>query len=221
MMTAEQVDHAVEVASGKRIGTPLRVLFSGTLQARKRVDALIDAVRILDNERIPLEIAIVGDGPEREALRARAGDLVDRGIVRFVGALPYDASLQWFEWAHSLVLPSRHSEGWPKVIAEGMCYGLVCVGVAHGQVPEMLSGRGVLLPTGTPEEIAGALRAIAAAPERFEPTMRAASDWARQFSLDGLRAAIAELLARRWNLPAGASPSIEHRPCRVSGEGTR
>ncbi|MEP6914825.1 MAG: glycosyltransferase [Acidobacteriota bacterium] len=221
MMTAGQVDHAVEIAAQKRIGAPLRVLFSGTLQTRKRVDALIDAVRMLDRDGIALEVAIVGDGPEREVLRTRAGDLVSRGVVRFVGALPYDASLQWFEWAHALVLPSRHSEGWPKVIAEGMCYGLVCVGVAHGQVPEMLSGRGILLDTGSPEEIAGALRGIVAAPERYEPMMRAASGWARQFSLDGLRDAIAELLAARWKLPERAAPAVEPPAWRVTGEETR
>jgi glycosyltransferase involved in cell wall biosynthesis len=197
------------------------VLFSGTLQTRKRVDALIDAVRLLDQQGVALEVAIVGDGPEREALRTRAGDLVDRGVVRFVGALPYDASLQWFEWAHALVLPSRHSEGWPKVIAEGMCYGLVCVGVAHGQVPEMLAGRGILLDTGSPEEIAGALRGIVAAPDRYEGMMRAASEWARQFSLDGLRDAIAELLAGRWKLPQRAAPAAAPPRWRVPGEETR
>ncbi|MEO8074725.1 MAG: glycosyltransferase [Acidobacteriota bacterium] len=221
MMTAGQVERAVEIAAQKRIGAPLRVLFSGTLQTRKRVDALIDAVRMLDRDGIALEVAIVGDGPEREVLRTRAGDLVSRGVVRFVGALPYDASLQWFEWAHALVLPSRHSEGWPKVIAEGMCYGLVCVGVAHGQVPEMLSGRGILLDTGSPEEIAGALRGIVAAPERYDPVMRAASGWARQFSLDGLRDAIAELLAARWKLPERAAPAVEQPAWRVTGEETR
>lgn len=214
MMTTTQVERAVRVAAGKQIGHPLRVLFSGTLETRKRVDALIDAVRRLVAEGVQVELAIVGEGPQGAALRARADDLVARGIVTFVGALPYDDSLRWFEWAHTLVLPSRHSEGWPKVIAEGMCHGLLCIGVAHGQVPRMLTGRGVLLPTGSPEEIARALRDLATDPERHLPAMRAASAWARQFSLDGLRAALADLLAVRWNAPslgaAGAASAHAH-----------
>ena len=212
MMTNEQVQHAVNVAATKRIDTPLRVLFSGALEARKRVDALIDAVRILADGQVPVELAVVGDGRERDALRQRAGDLVPRGIVRFIGALPYDDSLRWFEWAHCLVLPSRHSEGWPKVIAEGMCYGNVCIGVAHGQVPSMLSGRGILLPTGSHREIAEALRDVATAPGRYQPVMQAASEWARQFSLDGLRSALASLLARQWNLSGPDGATVADRP---------
>ena len=202
MMTAAQVERAVQIAADKRIELPLRVLFSGTLETRKRVGALIEAVRLLVAEGVPIELAIVGDGPQGAALRARAGDLVARGAVTFVGALPYDDSLRWFEWAHALVLPSQHSEGWPKVVAEGMCHGVLCIGVAHGQLPRMLTGRGVMLATGSPEEIAGALRDAANDPDRHRPAMQAASAWARQFSLDGLRNALADLLASRWNVPA-------------------
>ena len=202
MMTSEQVRNAADIAESKRIELPLRVLFSGTLEDRKRVDALIDAVRLLADEGVPLELAIVGDGPRREKLRDRAADLEQRGVIRFLGALPYEKSLRWFEWAHCLVLPSRHSEGWPKVIAEGMCHGNVCIAVAHGQVPRMLSERGIVLPTGSAEEIAAALRDVAATPERYQPMMTAASAWARQYSLEGLRAALRELLSTRWSLGA-------------------
>lgn len=212
MMTTAQVERAVQVAATKRITRPLRVLFSGTLEARKRVAALIDAVGLLVAENLPIELMIVGDGPQGPALRQQAGDLVARGIVTFAGALPYDESLRWFEWAHCLVLPSQHSEGWPKVIAEGMCHGLLCVGVAHGQVPRMLTGRGVLLHTGSPDEIAGALREMANDPDSCLAAMHAASAWARQFSLDGLRSALAELLASHWNVApprmAAAAPPL-------------
>jgi glycosyltransferase involved in cell wall biosynthesis len=210
MMTTAQVERAVQVAAVKTIERPLRVLFSGALEARKRVDALIDAVSLLVADGELIELAIVGDGSEGVALRLRARELAARGVVTFVGALPYDESLRWFEWAHVLVLPSQHSEGWPKVVAEGMCHGLLCVAVAHGQVPRMLAGRGVLLATGSPEEIAHALRAVAKDPEVQPAAMRAASTWARQFSLDGLRSAIADLLVSRWNVPApGVVPGAD------------
>jgi glycosyltransferase involved in cell wall biosynthesis len=202
MMTSPQVRRAVEIAAGKRIEPPMRVLYSGTLERRKRVHALIDAVRELAAAGTAIELAIVGDGPEGPSLRARAGDLAAAGVVRFIGALPYDAALRWFEWAHVLVLPSRHSEGWPKVVAEGMCHGVLCMAVAHGQLPRMLAGRGVLLPTGAAAEIAAALRAAARDPDGHAAQARAASAWARQYSLDGLRDALADLLARHWNEPA-------------------
>ncbi len=210
MMTAEQVERAVRVAAVKRIERPLRVLYSGMLEPRKRVDALIDAVRLLVAEGVPIELTIVGHGPEGEALRARAGDLPGTGNRRPSSARcrttnPSAGSNGRMRWS----CPLRHSEGWPKVVAEGMCHGLLCVAVAHGQVPRMLTGRGVLLPTGSPEEIAQALRGAANDPAGQQPVMHAASAWARQFSLEGLRRALADLLADRWNLPSAAAAAAD------------
>lgn len=216
MMRAAQVERAAAVAATKQIGSPLRVLYSGMLEPRKRVDALIDALNMLAAEGLPIEVNIVGDGPERVRLRERASDLVARGIVTFRGALPYDESLQWFEWAHAMVLPSQHSEGWPKVVAEGMCHGLLCIAVAHGQVTRMLDGRGVILSEGSPEQIASALRAATRDPEGHLPLMRAAAAWASRYSLEGLRSALGALLAERWHAPALAARAARMRANQAS-----
>lgn len=201
VMTAEQVARAVSVASTKHLSSPLRVLFSGRLSFVKRVEALLEAVKIAVDDGLQLEVVVVGDGPERGRLGALVDRLAIQEQVRFVGAAPFEHALRWYEWAHCLVLPSVNSEGWPKVIAEAMCYGLMCVAVDHGQVPAMLSGRGILLKKGTPQEIAEALLWVARCPSESERMMRNASGWARQYSLEALREALAQLLARQWNIP--------------------
>lgn len=201
MMTERQVRRAIEVADEKKIGAPLRVLFSGRLAPEKRVDALLRAVKLARDINVDLELVLVGDGSEGERLKALAKDLNIENRVRFVGALPFDESLNWYEWAHCLVLPSINSEGFPKVVAEAMCHGLICIAVNHGQVPTMLKGRGMLLEKGTPEEIAVGLGRIARSPGEFEPLMKEASLWSRQFSLESLRRALAELLSEKWNVP--------------------
>lgn len=200
MMTAQQVDRAASVAATKDIALPLHVLFSGRLVPDKRVDALLTAAKIAVEGGLRLEVAIIGDGPEQEKLRRQVIQLGLQECVKFVGALPFESALEWYEWGHCLVLPSE-SEGWPKVIAEGMCYGLICIAMERGQVPTMLMGRGILLKTGKPQEIADALQRVAHQPDQFQPVMREASIWARQYSLEGLREALAELLAQRWNIP--------------------
>lgn len=200
MMDTAQVERAIDIAGKKRLATPLRVLFSGRLVSAKRVNALLDGVSTALKKGVQLETVIVGDGPDREQLEQRARNLGVGEQVKFTGALPFDAALEWYEWAHCLVLPSRHSEGWPKVVAEAMCYGLLCIAVEHGQVPAMLDGRGILLPQGTGEEIADALQNIAAHSEKFQVMMRDASQWSRQFSLEGLREALAVLLAQYWDV---------------------
>jgi glycosyltransferase involved in cell wall biosynthesis len=200
MMTDEMVKRAATVAESKKLTRPLRVLFSGRLAREKRVDALLDAAKILVVRGISLEVILVGGGVEERALRKQVESLRLQSVVKFVGSVPFESSLKWYEWAHCLVLPSANSEGWPKVIAEGMCYGLVCVGVRHGQVPRMLEGRGIVLESGTPREIADALQHVAERPGDFEGMRQGASLWARQYSLDGLREALRDLLNQHWGV---------------------
>jgi glycosyltransferase involved in cell wall biosynthesis len=204
MMDSQQVEHAATVAATKRIGSPLRVLYSGMLERRKRADALIEAVKIATDDGLALEVTLVGDGPERRALARQTAELGLGHIVRFIGALPFERAIEWYEWADCLVLPSRHSEGWPKVIAEAMAHGVVCLGVAHGQVPAMLQHGGVLLTDGSPVEIAAKLRAVALDPDEARACGARASRWARQHSLEGLRAALGTLLTDWWQVPVVA-----------------
>jgi glycosyltransferase involved in cell wall biosynthesis len=202
MMTAEQVRHAADVAARRSAGQPLRVLFVGRLAASKRVDALLAALKIAAERGIDVEATIVGDGPERGRLEELAASTALRPLVRFAGAVEYDAALEWYEWGDCLVLPSRHSEGWPKVIAEAMSYGVVCVAVAHGHVGDMVKGRGVLLTSGEPSEIADALAGIARDRERHRDMAMRAAAWSSGYSLEGLRDALDELLKRTWKIPA-------------------
>ena len=200
MMTDEMVERAGSVAESKKLTRPLHVLFSGRLAKEKRVDALLDAAKMLVERGISLEVILVGGGVEEPALRRQVENLRLQSVVRFVGSVPFEASLEWYEWAHCLVLPSANSEGWPKAIAEGMCYGLVCIGVRHGQVSRMLEGRGIVLESGTPREIADALQHVAERPGGYEGMRQSASLWARQYSLDGLREALRDLLNQHWGV---------------------
>jgi glycosyltransferase involved in cell wall biosynthesis len=206
MMTAEQVEHATVVASSKRISGPLRILYTGRLADTKRVGVLLEAAKLLAEKAVGFQLSIVGDGPDIRQLRRSAELLGLSEAVRFVGAVPLDSVLPWYEWAHCLVLPSLHSEGWPKAIAEAMCHGLVCLAVDHGQVSSMLAGRGILLQAGTAEEIADSLESVAREPDRYRTIAINASLWARQYSLDGLRVALAELLHRHWDEAVGEGP---------------
>lgn len=212
MMTAQQVEHAATVAASKRISKPLRIVFTGRLTPEKRVGVLLEAAKLLAQRGIEVQVAIVGDGPEMQQLGRSAELLGMSNAVHLVGGLPLDGVLPWYEWGDCLVLPS-FSEGWPKAIAEGMCYGLVCLAVDHGQVSSMLSGRGILLQTGTAEEIADSLESVAREPERYRPITLNASKWAGQYSLDALRAALAELLRGHWT--ETASKSAQQAPSGV------
>lgn len=211
MMSRDQVARAVAVAERKTITSPVRVLFSGRLAPEKRVSTLLDGIDLARQRGVQLEVVILGEGPLRAELEQQVARLNLEPVVQFVGSLPYDEALTWNEWAHCLVLPSQHSEGWPKVIAEGMCYGVICLGVAHGQVPYMLRERGILLETGTAAEIAEALQYVEHHASDLAPLIQAASLWARNYSMEGLQTALSRLLAREWRVTL-ETPATDRQP---------
>jgi glycosyltransferase involved in cell wall biosynthesis len=64
------------------------LLFVGTLVYRKGIDLLLDAVSVLQHEFPTLRIALMGDGPSRASLQARAHALGLTGVVMFLGRMP-------------------------------------------------------------------------------------------------------------------------------------
>jgi len=207
MMTQPMVEEAKRHAQHKKLSLPLKVLFAGRLAPEKRIGALIEAAGMLRNRCVPVALTIVGGGVEDVRLRNQVRELGLTDIVTFTGALPYEAGLKWMESGHCLVLPSQHSEGWPKVLAEAMCYGLVCLGVRHGQVTDMLNGRGLLLETGEPGEIADNVEWVARNPQQAGILALSGTRWAAQYSLDYLRAELAKLLEREWRISLRAPNS--------------
>lgn len=201
MMSRSQMATAARAAKARSVHTPLRILFVGALARRKRVDALIAGVADAVGQGLQAQLTIVGDGPERASLEALVTSRGLQSITAFTGALPFDAGLRWYEWADCLVLPSTHSEGWPKAVAEAMSYGVLAIAVNHGQLSSMLDRRGVLLPTGSAPEIAAALLAVAREPGRHLALSRAGAEWAGAYSLEGLRDALRDLLRARWGEP--------------------
>ncbi|MEM9606456.1 MAG: glycosyltransferase family 4 protein [Actinomycetota bacterium] len=111
------------------IGDERVVLAVGALSEEKRIDAAIDAV---DGEA-DTTLVVVGDGPQRIALEARASEAT--APVRFVG--PLDDVRPWYEAADVLVLPSR-TEGMPAVVIEAGLCGLPVVATDVGGVGEVV-----------------------------------------------------------------------------------
>lgn len=101
-----------------------RVLFVGRLQARKRIDLLLQACASLPADRQP-HLAIVGEGPERQALQDLAAQIYP--AARFLGERRGGALREIFDWADLFVLPGTGglaaqqamAHGLPLIVAEG------------------------------------------------------------------------------------------------------
>jgi glycosyltransferase involved in cell wall biosynthesis len=134
-------------------------LFVGRLAAQKRVGVLLDALGLLASRGLPMDLAVVGDGPERGALEARAAQPDLAGRVRFTGEVPPEDVRRHLSAARLLVLPSV-DEGLGLVIAEALVSGVPVVGARSGGIPDLVTApySGLLVP---PDDVAALADAIA------------------------------------------------------------
>lgn len=202
MLTEEQIVHARLASHRQRDPDVFRILFVGRLSTSKNVDVLLRAVATLNVPDRAVECVVVGEGPEEENLRNLAAQLRVKHRVEFRGGLGFDEVLKQYELADVLVLASN-IEGWPKAVAEGMAFGCVCIGTERGMMPQMLGhGRGFLVPPRDPVALGNSLQEIAEHPDKARASARCAAEWAQQYSLEGLREALRDVLTQHWHLPA-------------------
>jgi glycosyltransferase involved in cell wall biosynthesis len=205
MLTDAQIDRATSAALRPRDRDVFRLLFVGRLSSAKNVDVLLRAISLFKNGKRKIECNIVGEGPERVALQEQAALLGIESHVNFIGGIGFDEVLDHYEKAEALVLASD-VEGWPKAIAEGMAFGLVCIGTERGMMPQMLGeGRGFLVPPRNPEALASALQQIADYPSESRTMAIRAAAWAQNYSIDGLREALRNLMEEQWDLSFATS----------------
>jgi glycosyltransferase involved in cell wall biosynthesis len=135
----------------------------GSLTEQKNRRALLDATaRLSDIEA--LRMLVVGSGPEREKLEARAGEL---GLSRRVLFLGQRLDVPDLLAASDIFVLSSDWEGLPITILEAMTSGIPCVATAVGGVPEALTDgvTGVTVEPGRPGALADGIRTLARDPE--------------------------------------------------------
>lgn len=141
-------------------GRPVRVLFVGRLQARKRVDLLLRACAAVEPQP---ELWVVGDGPARVELERLASRVFP--AARFTGALQGEPLEARFKGSDLFVLPGTGG----LAVQQAMAHGLPAV-VAEGdgtQSDLVAAGNGWLVPPGDLDALIGALREALTDPERL------------------------------------------------------
>ena len=149
---------------GFAAGTPL-VGIVATLRSWKGHRDLLDAIAGLDGA---VQLAIVGDGPQRAALEARAAELGIATRVRFAGDQRDPAP--WMQAFDLFCLPSYANEGVPQALMQAMACGLPVVTTPVGSIEEIVSDgeTGVLVPPRDASRLHEALAALLANPARRE-----------------------------------------------------
>ena len=141
------------------------LLAIGRLVPQKGHDVLLAAMAELKRRQPDVWLAIVGDGPDREALASRAAELGVEDDVVFVGHT-YDIA-SWLERSELLVHPSRW-EGFGLVLLEAMLAGRAVVASRVSAISEIVidPDTGRLVPPDDPAALADALDDVLGTPGR-------------------------------------------------------
>ena len=183
-------------------GEVLELLFVGRLEEKKGAGRALEVLAGLRARGVAAHLVLVGDGPGRPIFENRAVELGVENASVFFGELPRPELIPLYHRAHFLLLPSRSSEGWPKVLSEAMAYGALPLAGAISSIPQILSEAGVgrSLPPGDIEGFVATLGEYLARPELFATESARAREVAADFTYDRHLAAIQELFFKRWKI---------------------
>lgn len=121
------------------------------LSPEKGVDVAVEACRIAR-----MGLVVAGDGPELDALRARAGT----ADVRFLGRVDGATLSQLRAHASIALVPSRSAETFGIAAAEAMAAGLPVAGSRVGALTELLKDDALVSP-GDAQALAAAIARLA------------------------------------------------------------
>jgi glycosyltransferase involved in cell wall biosynthesis len=136
------------------------LIFVGRLIKEKHVDVLVRAFSMLLQESPDRTLLILGDGPEREAIRSLVMDLAleDRVFLQpFLDS--HDEVISLMKSSHVCVIPSTR-EGFGIAALEALACGLPVVTVDHpdNAIAELITEKTGFLSFMSVEELADAIR---------------------------------------------------------------
>jgi len=136
----------------------LTIGYLGRLVEEKGVPTLLEAVRHMRAENLPIMLKVIGDGPLRNGLEAAAGENGLRGNVTFTGMLQGEALREAANSLDLLVLPSVWEEPAALVIMEQLSRGRPLIVTDNGGSPELVGDAGLTFPPGDVAALVKCLR---------------------------------------------------------------
>ena len=137
------------------------ILFVGVLEYRKGLDFLLRAMpQVL--KRLPqTRLTLVGKGVDEDHYKTLAKDLGIESNTHFVGSVPFDQILPYYQRCHVFCLPSL-GEPFGISLLQAMACAKPIVSTQSGGVPEfVIDGQsGLLVPQEDPEALTVALTRV-------------------------------------------------------------
>lgn len=149
-----------------------RLVAVGRLSEQKGHLVLLKALAPLAREGLPFRLTLAGDGPLRPQLERSIRELGLEQHVELAGWMSNAEVRTAIREARALVLPS-FAEGLPVVLMESLALGRPVVATHIAGIPELVADRdcGWLVPAGSVDRLADAIRQCLSAPDSVIRTM--------------------------------------------------
>jgi colanic acid/amylovoran biosynthesis glycosyltransferase len=157
-----------------RIVSKHQLVTVGRLSEQKGQLILLHALAVLAREGVPFKLTVVGDGPLRPQLERSIRQLGLERQVELSGWMSNAQVRATIRDARALVMPS-FAEGLPVVLMEALALGRPVITTYVAGIPELVKDQtcGWLVPAGSVDQLASAIRQCLHAPDVFIQTMGA------------------------------------------------
>ena len=168
--------------NGRTIRRPVKLLTVSRLIKRKRINLLIQAIKMLLERNIEARLNIAGEGALMQDLKGLATQQM--GIaeyVNFLGRIESEQMPSVYRDNDIFVMSSEH-EGMCNAMLEAMASGLPIITTPCEGVEELITDNGIVVERSTAESIAEAVKKLANEPQRYNEMSLAAREKSQQFS---------------------------------------
>jgi glycosyltransferase involved in cell wall biosynthesis len=120
---SREIEEGIECIQKKNYSKKINFCFVGRLEIEKGVKTILNAFNELKDLSRVGEINFVGDGSDLLLFK----EIAKKNNIKIIfhGGLPRKKVFEIFKKSHVFLFPSTASEGFPKVIAEALCFGCV------------------------------------------------------------------------------------------------
>ncbi len=181
------VDLATFNFTARDFSGPLRIVMMGRFVEKKGLPDGLRSFAEAVRRGTDLRMTIIGDATDAggEDIKSKLQEIAAApelaGRIEFTGFLPPAEARQHLRDAHIFLCPSQHAAngdaegGSPLALTEAMATGMLCIGTAHCDIPELITDgeSGFLRESGDVPGLASALVLAAAEPEKLPGICRA------------------------------------------------
>lgn len=165
----------------KKLTQPIKLLTVCRLISRKRIDMLIEAVACSKKLGMDVQLNIAGEGNLLAELKRLTKESNVDEQVNFMGRIPAENMPQVYRDNDIFIMTSAH-EGMSNAMLEAMATGLPIITTRCEGVEELIDDNGIIVEKDEAELIAGAIKELADAPDRYTQMAAAARRQAEKFT---------------------------------------